>query len=166
MAITLPTPLHAPDILDYSAEAQYIRFYNEAIALAALLNSNALAVFKHKCEFWLLNYVVYQNNKLPIPDKPEPPLGYVIEVVNGEPQPVLSATELADPCPDPAPDKVVVIPAPPDPVGEFFGGRDPWFRVVPGDTTPIGGKYTDSRGTFVRSQQLTPWGAFQYWARV
>jgi hypothetical protein len=54
--IKLPAPLPAPDILDYSAEAQYIRFFNEAITDAAFFNTNALGFFQKKCEFWLLNY--------------------------------------------------------------------------------------------------------------
>jgi hypothetical protein len=160
--IKLPSQVPPPPPLDYSAEGQYIRFFNEAIWLANHDNTQLLEAYQHACDFWLQNYPAYLNNKLPIPPKPTSPVGYIVDIVNGAPQAVLSAEPVGDPCPDPAPGPQTP-PPPVDPVGEAFGGAQPWYRVVTGDTTPVGGIFTDARGTFKRASHPTPFGNFQYW---
>ncbi len=173
----LPAPLPPPPVEDHSAEGDFILLYNQAIAMAALFNTNALAVYEKQCEFWLANAIRAQNNKQALPDKPLAPLGYVVRMnavaatvlspSQVQPQAVPGTAPLAPPCPDPSPETPAFIPPPNDPVGEFFGGDgQAWYRVAPGAVNPLGSVWTDPRGAFVRRQQGTPTGFVQYWLKV
>lgn len=59
----------------------------------------------------------------------------------------------------------VTVPAPvTDPVGLQSVAN--LYLTVVGDTTPDGGQFIDSRGTFVKHITVTPFGRSQYWEKI
>jgi hypothetical protein len=51
-----------------------------------------------------------------------------------------------------------------EPVGQQSLGV--LYYSVPGENFPDGGKFTDSRGTFLKHVVITPFGRMNYWEKV